>query len=68
MARIVTADIEVAGCAMRVGDRVLLDFPAATVTLRCSPTRTPWSSTARSTVTPRSVGASTAASVPTWPA
>ena len=29
MARIVAADVEVAGCPMRAGDRVLLNFPAA---------------------------------------
>ena len=29
MARVVTSDTEVAGCAMRAGDRVLMAFPAA---------------------------------------
>ena len=29
MARIVAADVEVAGCPMKAGDRVLLNFPAA---------------------------------------
>ncbi len=29
MARIVTEDIEVAGCPMHAGDRVLMNFPAA---------------------------------------
>ncbi len=29
MARIVTGDVEVAGCPMRAGDRVLMNFPAA---------------------------------------
>jgi cytochrome P450 len=29
MARLVTGDIEFAGCAMRAGDKVLLNFPAA---------------------------------------
>ena len=39
MARIVAEDVEVAGCPMKAGDRVLLNFPAANRDPRCS--RTP---------------------------
>ena len=67
--RIVTRDVEFAGCPMKAGDRVLLSIPAADRDPLAVPRRRPRStSTGRATATSPSPPVRTAASARTSPA
>ncbi len=69
MARIAVEDIEVAGCPMKAGDKVLMNFPAANRDPEVvRPPRRRDHRSGRTTATSRSASASIGVPAPTWPA